>query len=206
MRFPIFAPIFLAFVIGGGALAYLAGGFSGASAGALLSSVFAGEQASSTGAVVASSTISGTHVTGDVIGTKAPPPDGYVTYKSAKYGFSFSHAPDGKIVEYDEGGGAETIVLENLDRVRGFQVFIVPYTGATISEQRFREDVPSGVRTNVENTTLGGVPAVTFTSKDEILGDTREIWAIHNGYLYEITTFAGVGNWFTPIIQSWEFF
>ncbi|HVB19749.1 MAG TPA: hypothetical protein VNF51_00460 [Candidatus Paceibacterota bacterium] len=148
---------------------------------------------------------SGTHVTPQTIATVASSTPGRVEYQNEKYHFSFYHSPESTVQEYDEGGGAETVVLQNLQKVRGFQVFIVPYTQTTISEERFKEDVPSGVRTNVENTTLDGVRAVTFNSYDAVLGNTREIWAIRGGYLYEVTTFSGVANWFDPIIETWRF-
>ena len=159
------------------------------------------------GEIVASSTISGVVAGAEVIGHAAPPPEGYVKYTNERYGFSFYHTPQGKVTEFDEGQGAATIVLENEERVRGMQIFIVPYAEETISDERFYADVPSGVRENIEATTLGvlSVPAVTFTSVDEALGETREIWFIYKGYLYEITTFKGVGAWFAPIIQSWRF-
>lgn len=133
------------------------------------------------------------------------PPEGYVRYENARFGFSFYHAPTSRVREIDEGGGAMTVVLENFERQRGIQVFIVPYAEATISEERFLRDVPSGIRQNVENATVDGVQAVTFNSFDQALGETREIWMIRNGFLYEITTFKGVGLWFNPFIQSWDF-
>ena len=141
-----------------------------------------------------------------LIGKSTQPPPDYIEYRNAKYGFSFYHTPQSSITVYDEGGGAATVVLENFQKMRGFQVFIVPYSEPKISEARFHEDVPSGVRQNVQNTTLDGVQAVTFNSQDQVLGQTREIWSINNGYLYEITTFSGVGQWFAPIIESWQFF
>lgn len=151
---------------------------------------------------------SGTRVTADVIEERQPPPEGYVPYRNETYGILFYHKPESSVKVYDEGAGVVTIVLENLsnpEKARGFQVFIVPYAESKITEERFKMDVPSGVRENVERTTLDGVEAVTFNSYDTFLGKTREIWAIRNGYLYEITTMSGVGRWFTPIIQSWEF-
>lgn len=134
------------------------------------------------------------------------PPEGYIEYRNTTYGFSYFRPSHAKVTEYDEGGGATTLTYEDFQNARGFQVYIVPYSQPLITEAQFRKDVPSGVRNNVNETTLDGIRAVTFNSIDEYLGETREIWVIHNGYLYEITTFAGTGEWFTPIIQSWRFF
>lgn len=141
------------------------------------------------------------------IGRPNPPPPGYIRYQNDHYGFYFYHSPEATITEYDEGDGATTIVQENFNNMRGLQIFIVPYTKPTISEERLKLDIPSGVIKNLATTTIGKimVPVTTFNSFDENLGETREIWFIHDGHLYEITTFKGVRDWLTPIIQSWRF-
>lgn len=146
-------------------------------------------------------------VDAEALAVPAEPPPGYVQYKNERYGFSYYHSPEAVIKEYDEGGGAMTITQENSKKVRGMQIFIVPYSESTISEERFKRDVPSGIRKNVEKTFIGvpQVEAVTFNSYDTFLGETREVWFIHKGYLYEVTTFKGVGDWFTPIMQTWRF-
>jgi hypothetical protein len=163
-------------------------------------------QVASVGTIIEAHAPSGARTNADVISQSSePPPTNSVEYHNEKYGFSYWHTPQATITEYDEGGGAMTVVHENFEKVRGMQIFIVPYTESLITEERFKADVPSGVRSNVEDTTLDGVRAVTFNSIDEDLGETREIWIIHNGFLFEITTMKGVGNWFAPIIQSWRF-
>jgi hypothetical protein len=139
------------------------------------------------------------------LSSKVPVPDGYIQYRNEKYQFSFYHSPEGVVHQYEEEGGAQTVTLEDRERGRGLQIFVVPYSESTISEERFRMDVPSRVRNDVENTQVDGVQAVTFRSKDASLGDTREVWFIHKGYLYEVTTFANTSDWFVPIMQSWEF-
>lgn len=141
------------------------------------------------------------------IAQPTPPPEGYIEYRNEQYGFSFYHSQQSEIIEYDEGGGAMTVVLQNKQKVRGLQVFIVPYAEDKITEERFRMDVPSDVRVNVEPTRIGikQIEAVTFNSYDELLGETREVWFIYDGHLYEITTFKGMGNWLAPILQSWRF-
>lgn len=139
------------------------------------------------------------------VAVSALPPEGYIKYQNNKYSFYLYHSPQAKITEYDEGEGAMTITLENEKKVRGMQIFIVPYWDKTISEERFKLDVKSGVRTNIEKSSVDGVEAVTFNSVSRALGSTREVWFIRGGYLYEVTTFQGVGDWFVPIMQTWRF-
>ena len=179
---------------------------AGAGGYALLHRGVASSGGNLSAAVAVGAAPSGTHITSELISSTSTPPAGYLEYRNEKYGFLFYHSPQAVVKEYDEGGGAMTITEENLQKVRGFQVFIVPYAEPTISEERFKRDVPSGVRTDVENTSVDGVRAVTFRSRDAVLGPTREIWVLRGGYLYEITTFQGVGNWFGPIISSFRFF
>lgn len=44
-----------------------------------------------------------------------------------------------------------------------------------------------------------------FFSKNIALGDTREVWFIKNGYLYEVTTLKSLDAWLTQILQTWKF-
>lgn len=141
----------------------------------------------------------------EALDVPVPHPVGYVEYRNMQYGFSFYHSPEEKVAEFKESGGAMTITLENPQSGHGMQVFVVPYAGASISEERFKTDVPSGVRTDMQNTVVGGVKATTFISRDAMLGDTREVWFIRGGYLYEVTTFKNATDWLVPVMQSWKF-
>lgn len=192
---------FIGFLAVGGVVFYLSYDFKGSAPNLF-------ENASTDAAAVITSSVPASGVdVAKVIADPVPPPEGYIKYENKRYGFSFYHSPEFVIKEYDEGGGAMTVTEENEKKMRGLQIFIVPYGGTTISEERFKKDVPSGVRVNVENTFIGplGTRAVTFNSYDSFLGETRELWFIHNGYLYEVTTFKGMGDWFAPIMQTWRF-
>ena len=133
------------------------------------------------------------------------PPLGLREYQSERYGFSLFYPEDLAVREIDEGGGATTVIFENPQAARGFQIFIVPYEGTLVSEERFLKDAPSGVRESPVDFYLDGVLATAFYGRNNFLGETREIWFIHNGYLYEVTTFKGLGDWFAPIMQTWRF-
>ena len=40
---------------------------------------------------------------------------------------------------------------------------------------------------------------------NSVMGDTREIWFIHAGLLYEVTTYKQLDSWLVPILQTWQF-
>jgi hypothetical protein len=131
-------------------------------------------------------------------------PDGWKEYRSTAYHFSLLYPQELAVKEYAEPGNAFTVTFQNVKEEKGFQIFIVPYQEEKISDARFKKDTPSGVRTDVASTTIDQVPAVTFKSRDEFLGDTQETWFIYKGFLYEVTTFVGTTNWLDLIISTWK--
>ena len=132
-------------------------------------------------------------------------PRGAREYKSDTYRFSVLYPENLSVKEFDEGEGATTVTFQNEKDVQGLQIFIVPYGAAQITEERFKEDVPSGVRKNVLNTTIDGATGAKFYSTNSNLGETREVWFIKNGYLYEVTTLKSLEGWLDSILATWVF-
>jgi hypothetical protein len=87
----------------------------------------------------------------------------------------------------------------------GFEVYVTPYSGTQISDQQFHLDEPSGVVRDRSGTIVDGVQATTFYGSNPEIGDTREVWFIHGGFLYEVTTYKELDAWLQPILQSWQF-
>jgi hypothetical protein len=52
---------------------------------------------------------------------------------------------------------------------------------------------------------VGGATAASFYSTDARLGDTYEVWVLHGGYLYEITTLKSLDTWLNGILATWKF-
>jgi hypothetical protein len=61
------------------------------------------------------------------------------------------------------------------------------------------------VRKDVTNVSVGGAKGIAFYGWDDRLHDTREVWFIHDGLLYEVSTFKSLDTWLAPIMQSWTF-
>ena len=53
--------------------------------------------------------------------------------------------------------------------------------------------------------TLDGASARSFYGYDTVIGDTREIWFIKDGFLYEVTTYKALDSWLASIMQHWKF-
>lgn len=152
----------------------------------------------------ASSTLPGM-LPNSITDTLPNPPAGYERYTNNKYGFSLAYPKELSVKEFDEGGGAINVSFQNVSSGQGFQIFIVPYAEKTISKEQFLKDAPSGVRKGAKVIHLDGVPAESFYSEQSLLGETKEVWSLHGGYLYEITTYKDLDSWLLGILGGWKF-
>jgi hypothetical protein len=132
-------------------------------------------------------------------------PAGYAEYHNAQYHFSLFYPTDLNVNQYDEGSGATTIVFQNVSTGQGFQIYALPYDASQVSQERFRQDEPSGVRQNPLKVSIDGAMAMSFYSVNTAFGDTAEIWFIHGGFLFEVTTYKPLDAWLGQIIESWKF-
>lgn len=131
-------------------------------------------------------------------------PEGYVEYRGDAYGFSIAYPEELARKEFDEGGGATTILFGAKDRSKGFQVFVVPYGAEQIDKERFLTDVPSGEMNEPIDVLIDGVRATAFFSHNSVMGDTREVWFIKNGFLFEVTTYKEQDAWLAEIMRGWR--
>jgi hypothetical protein len=132
-------------------------------------------------------------------------PTGMREYRSTEYHFSLFYPQELTVNAYNNGGGVATITFQNPDEGEGFQIFITPYGESQVSDARFKQDEPSGVRESLTNVSVDGAVGAAFYSTDASLGATREIWFVHNGFLYELTTLKPLDSWLSHILQSWKF-
>lgn len=132
-------------------------------------------------------------------------PAGMSEYQSRQYHLALFYPSDLAVKEFNEGGGAATVTFQNPRTIKGFQIFIVPYTKSQISIEQFKKDEPSGVRENLKDITIAGAPGAAFYSKNTTLGSTYEIWFIKNDFLYEITAPKSLEGWLGEVLQTWQF-
>jgi len=133
-------------------------------------------------------------------------PVGAHTYVNEQYGFSLQY-PDGLAVEdRAEAAGEHTTTFENADGSQSFQIFITPYTAKQIDKSRIDLDTHGSAEgTPVEIVLHNGTHALAFFSDDAILGRLREVWFLHGGYLYEVTTYDTLDSWLSGIMQTFTF-
>lgn len=128
-----------------------------------------------------------------------------IHYTNKRYRFSLEYPADLAVTEYDEAGSAQSIVFENSDDSRGFQIYITPYAAGEITRERFLLDAPSGVMREPIDVIVDGSRATIFFGENPIMGETREVWFIYDGFLYEVVTFKKLDAWLADIIATWRF-
>jgi hypothetical protein len=134
-----------------------------------------------------------------------PTPDG-VPYTNERYGFSLRYPKGLVIKEFDEGGDSFTVVFQKPGEQIGFQVYITPHEGDTISGETILRDVPSGIVEDLkEEQITKNILAATFWSTAPLTGKNRELWFLHSGYLFEFTAYAtdaGSDTWLAGIVKT----
>lgn len=141
--------------------------------------------------------------------TSLPPeelPDGVRRYKNQYHHFTFVYPAELQVQEYVEDNKDRTIVFETPKGERGFQVYITPYAGASVTREQFLKDQPSGVYKSPKDILIDGVPGTVFYGATGLTGETLEVWFIHDGFLYEVTTYKELDSWLSQIMSTWQFF
>ena len=128
----------------------------------------------------------------------------HAQYKNTTLGLSLEYPSELSVHEYPEEGGGYTIVFQQPGEEKGFQIFATPYGDESISLSRITEDVPSGVVREPTEVVVGknNTRALIFWSEAPVIGESREVWFVHNGYLYEITTYAELDSWLATILAT----
>lgn len=126
-------------------------------------------------------------------------------YRNTKYGFALYYSDTLLVHEYDEGNGAMTVMLEDAAKTHGFDIFVVPYIQRQVNVARFKKDEPSGVMKDPTQIIIAHNPATMFFGYNDVMGDTREVWFIHGGYLFEVATYKAQDAKLSQVMSSWYF-
>jgi hypothetical protein len=130
---------------------------------------------------------------------------GQRVYKNTAFHFSLQYPDTLQATEYKENGGAVTATFANADNSQSFEVYVTPYSGTQITDSRFKTDEPSGTFVQPTNVLIAGTQATMFYGNNPIMSDTREVWFIKNGFLYEVATYKELDTWLGQIMQTWQF-
>lgn len=142
------------------------------------------------------------------IGMPTPAGNKLMRYESPQYHFSILYPSQlGQVTDTPEPEGGHTVVFQDNSSQEGtsFQIYATPYKSTQITKERFLVDEPSGVIKDQQEVLVDGVRATLFTGYDQNIGDTKEVWFIKGGFLYEVVTYKRLDTWLAGIMQTWKF-
>ena len=134
-------------------------------------------------------------------------PAGTKEYSNADYHFSILYPKGVTALERTRASSKDPlfVVFQDPQTNQGFQIYAFSYPSPAITQARFNMDEPSGVLNSPQNVSVAGASGIMFLSHDSVIGTIREIWFIHQGILYEITTAQSLDQWMQSIMQTWQF-
>jgi hypothetical protein len=131
-------------------------------------------------------------------------PEGYKEYRNKHYGFSVYYPAEIPPQELPDRDDQLTVLFQGAAGEPGFEIYVAPTKDTTITPERFKLDQPSSVMKERHDTSIDGVSAITFFGFNAGVGETREVWFIHNGFLFEVTTYKKLDSWLSDIMQTWQ--
>jgi hypothetical protein len=129
-------------------------------------------------------------------------------YTHAAPGFSFRYPGSFRVSELSHGEGSETVLVEDPAHARqGFQVFTQPFDDAEpLTDARIRQDQPDITMERVAPVDVAGEQGVSFVQfQTPDVGQTYEVWFVHQGTLYEVATYAPHAADLKAILATWTF-
>jgi len=128
-------------------------------------------------------------------------------YIDSQYGFLFQYPKGFTVTKFSETEDSNTILIQKKETNQGFQIFISSFDEpGPLTKERILKDLPDLVIKNPEQRVLkNGAVALIFFSEESSIGETREIWFINNGFLYQVSTRKELDNLTAQMFKTWEF-
>lgn len=124
-------------------------------------------------------------------------------YQSPLGDFNFT-LPYSFTISRIEDAEGETLLFRGEDERRSFQIYKIPFDDSTpLSPEKIRADLPSMDFREPQVIAVDGTQAVVFLSTEGSL-ETREIWMVRNGNLYQISTYVEFDDDMADILSNWS--
>lgn len=150
---------------------------------------------------------------GQILNTELASKKNSQIYTNQKYGFSFEYPEEMNITEFEEAEG--DMVLAQISKKEPmpndnawFQIFISPFDEeGPMTAERIGRDLPEMMVEEPQNVITGkdNISALIFFSQEPGMNKTREVWFVHNKYLYQVSTYAELDEMIGKVTGSWSF-
>lgn len=133
-------------------------------------------------------------------------------YENAQYRFALNMPADFKATDLPmPSTGGDTIVLQD-NAGNGIQIDISPFdedtgSGYTLTKERILQDVPDLKISDEQPVDIGdNYHGLAFVGDNQSFGgQSREVWFVFRGNLYQISTYTRLDNLIKAIFATWQF-
>lgn len=129
-----------------------------------------------------------------------------IAFTHPDFGFTITYPSNYTLGSFPEGDG-DMVLLQDKTSKKGFQVFISAYDEKeNLSIEVIRKSLLTMRVSNDKNFTLGTeeIPAIGFDGENAGK-ETREVWFVIDGNLYQCTSYVEVGAEMEKVLQSITF-
>jgi hypothetical protein len=123
--------------------------------------------------------------------------------------FSFLYPKEMTVANFLDENDNEVILIQNTEKGQGFQITLSPFDEKTntLSVERVKKDLPDLAIEKVEAVEIGSAgKGLAFISDNEAFGgQSREVWFVHGGFLYQISTYSHLDPLIQSVLNTWKF-
>lgn len=125
------------------------------------------------------------------------------------YNFSFKYPADFTVTQIPEENG-EVILIQNISTKIGVQIMVTAFEGGEdidLTADILRAEIPDLEIKDEQEVIIGsGRKGIAFVSDNEAFGgNSREVWFVFRGNLYQISTYAELDEFLKGIFGTWKF-
>ena len=129
-------------------------------------------------------------------------------YQNDRYRFSLYYPFGFQVGEFKETDDYTTIVIQNIEKRLGIQIYISsPEENIILSKSRIEQDIPDMTVEDPQPLQIGNSDnGIAFLSKNPSFGESREVWFMFKGNLYQVSTYISLDPLLQAILNTWEFY
>lgn len=155
-----------------------------------------------------STTLTQPRVVGENVPVEQPTltAEGLATYTDAQYNFSLSYPAGYRIGRFTEGEGSTFVIQDN--KGVGMQLVVTPFDeDIALTPARIQQDLPDMPMSDVREVSLptAKIPAVVFKSSGGGFGESVELWFVHEGYLYQASSYLSQLTFLEGVMGTFHF-
>jgi len=131
------------------------------------------------------------------------------SFKDTARGFSFLYPKRLDATTFPDGNSGDIVLVQSPEKGEGFQILITPYGegGSNLTAEMIQAEIPDLKISDAQELLLGesGKGVAFISDNDSFAGNSREVWFVYGGNLYQISTYARLDPLLQSVLGTWKF-